>query len=54
MFEKITNLYPDLTIADFYPVTGTIQIVSLNGVEVIAQWNHPTYPEPTEEELAGV
>ena len=54
MFEKITKLYPELTVADFSPVTGTIllQNDSDGKGDFIAKWEHPTLAKPTDEELA--
>ena len=54
MFEKITKLYPELTVADFSPVTGTIflQNDSDGKGDYIAKWEHPTLAKPTDEELA--
>ena len=54
MFEKITKLYPELTVADFSPVTGTIllQNDSDGKGDYIAKWQHPTLAEPTKEQLA--
>ena len=54
MFEKITKLYPELTVADFLPVTGTIflQNDSDGKGDYIAKWEHPTLARPTEEQLA--
>ena len=53
MFEKITKLYPELTVADFSPVTGTIflQNDSDGKGDYIAKWEHPTLAKPTDEEL---
>jgi hypothetical protein len=52
--EKIKNLFPDLTDADFSPTTGTIHIQndSDGKGDYIAKWEHPTLPRPTEEQLA--
>jgi hypothetical protein len=54
MYEKIIALYPELTVEDFYPSTGTISLQDNsdgNGV-FIAKWEHPTLARPTDEELA--
>jgi hypothetical protein len=53
MFEKITKLYPQLTIDDFSPITGTIRLQndSDGKGDYIAKWDHPTLPRPTEEQL---
>lgn len=54
MFEKIKQIYPNLTNADFAPATGTIIIQndSDGKGDYIAKWEHPTLPRPTDEELA--
>jgi hypothetical protein len=52
LYEKIMQLYPDLTLTDFGP-TGTIvlQNDSDGRGDYIAKWEHPDYPRPTDEEL---
>lgn len=54
LFEKIIEIYPSLTEADFNPMCGTIvlQNDSDGRGDYIAKWNHPTLPRPTEEQLA--
>ena len=54
MYDKIIALYPQLTDADFAPITGTIilQNDSDGKGDYIAKWSHPTLPRPTDEELA--
>ena len=54
LYEKIIILYPSLNMDDFMPITGTIilQNDSDGKGDYIAQWNHPTLPRPTDEELA--
>jgi hypothetical protein len=51
MFEKLTKLYPQLTVADFLPSTGTIVLQNDGQEDYIKSWNHPTLAKPTEEEL---
>ena len=54
MYEKLIALYPELTVADFLPTTGTIALQDNsdgNGA-FIAKWEHPTLAKPTDEELA--
>jgi len=53
MFEKITSIYPELTVEDFSP-RGTIFIQNnFDGKgDYIAKWEHPTLARPTEEQLA--
>lgn len=54
MYEKIIQLYPELTDADFNPHTGSIllQNDSDGKGDYIAKWEHPTLARPTEEQLA--
>ena len=54
LFEKILTIYPELTIEDFSPRRGTIVLVDNNDGHgaFIESWNHPTLPQPTEEQLA--
>lgn len=56
MFENIKQLYQSLTDADFHPRTGTIllQNDSDGRGDYIAKWEHPTLPQPTQEQLDGV
>jgi hypothetical protein len=56
LYEKITNLYPELLLADFSPSTGTISLLDNsdgNGV-FIAKWEHPTLSRPTDTQLAEI
>ena len=52
LYEKIITLYPEL--ADFNFASGviTLQNDSDGRGDYIAEWNHPTLPRPTEEQLA--
>lgn len=50
--EKIMDLYPELTVYDFYPVRGSIALQNDGNGDYIAAWNHQTLPRPTEEQLA--
>jgi len=52
MYKKLIALYPELTIADFMPITGTIALQNDGQGDYIKAWNHPTLPRPTNEELA--
>ena len=53
LYEKIKQLYPDLTDADFSLLgTITLQNDSDGKGDYIAKWEHPTLPKPTEEQLA--
>ena len=52
MFERIIKIYPQLTVADFLPSTGTIVLQNDGQGDYIAKWEHPTLTKPTNEELA--
>ena len=52
LYEKITQLYPQLTDNDFMTVIR-LQNDSDGKGDYIAKWDHPTLPRPTEEELQG-
>ena len=54
IIEKIKTIYPELTNADFSPVSGTIllQNDSDGKGDYIKEWNHPTLAKPTDEQLA--
>jgi len=51
--EKIITIYPELTNNDFVPAFGTIMLQndSDGRGDYIKEWNHPTLPQPTEEQL---
>jgi hypothetical protein len=50
LYEKIKQLYPDLTDNDFFTVI-TLQNDSDGKGDYIAKWDHPTLPRPTEAQL---
>ena len=52
LYEKIISLYPELTIQDFHPLTGTIALQndSDGKGDYIKEWNH-TLPKPTDEQF---
>lgn len=54
--EKILELYPELTDADFFGSISTIilQNDSDGRGDYIAKWEHPTLPRPTDEQLAEI
>lgn len=56
LYDKLIALYPSLTIDDFSPFTGTIRLQndSDGRGDYIAEWNHPTLPKPTDEQLASM
>ena len=51
LYEKIKTIYPELTDRDFMTVI-TLQNDSDGKGDYIKEWNHPTLPRPTEEQLA--
>ena len=51
LYEKIIALYPELTDKDFLTVI-TLQNDSDGKGDYIVKWEHPTFPKPTDEELA--
>jgi hypothetical protein len=53
LYEKIIQLYPQLTAEDF-SLRGTIllQNDSDGKGDYIVKWEHPTLARPTEEQLA--
>ena len=55
LYDKIVAIYPTLTVEDFCPF-GTIilQNDSDGKGDYIARWEHPDYPQPTQEQLNAV
>jgi hypothetical protein len=55
LYEKFIFIYPELTVNDFYPITGTIflQNDSDGKGDYIAKWEHEL-PRPTDEQLASI
>tara|TARA_R110002012_G_scaffold288197_1_gene480812 strand:+ start:542 stop:703 length:162 start_codon:yes stop_codon:yes gene_type:complete len=51
LVEKIKSVRPNVTDADFID-NIIVQNDSDGRGDYIAQWNHPTETQPTEEELA--
>jgi len=56
LYEKIKQIYPSLTDADFDLFKGTIELQndSDGKGDYIKFWNHPTLKQPTQEELDAV
>ena len=50
LFDKIMAIYPDLMVQDFMTVIR-LQNDSDGRGDYIAVWNHPTLPQPTQEQL---
>jgi hypothetical protein len=55
LYDKIMQLYPYLTEYDFGPF-GSIRLENAGDErgDYIAKWEHPDYPRPTDEQLAGI
>ena len=51
LYDKIMKLYPDLQSQDFM-TTIHLQNDSDGKGDYIKEWNHPTLPKPTAEQLA--
>ena len=56
LYDKIMVLYPDLTLNEFVPDSGTIHLRndSDGRGDYIAKWEHPTLARPTDEQLASI
>jgi hypothetical protein len=56
LYEKIISIHPALTIDDFFPGKGTIELQndSDGRGDYIAKWEHPTLARPTQEQLDSV
>ena len=56
LYEKIIQIYPELTSDDFMPNNGTIMLQndSDGRGDYIAKWEHPTLARPTQEQLDSV
>ena len=50
LYEKIITIYPELKPEDFLTVI-TLQNDSDGRGDYIREWNHPTLPEPNQEQL---
>lgn len=53
LYDKIIAFYSDLQPQDFLTVIR-LQNDSDGRGDYIAEWNHPTLPRPTDEQLEGV
>lgn len=54
LHEKILAIYPELADFDFASGTIRLQNDSDGRGDYIAEWNHPTLPRPTDEQLGAV
>lgn len=53
LYEKIIALYPELSNFDFSLGIITLQNDSDGKGDYIKEWNHPTLPKPTDEQLGA-
>ena len=54
LYDKIKQIYPELTDVDFSPNgTITLQNDSDGKGDYIAKWEHPTLAKPTNEQLGA-
>ncbi len=53
LYEKIINLYPELSTFDFASGVITLQNDSDGKGPYIKKWEHPTLPKPTDEQLGA-
>ena len=56
LLEKIMSIYPTITMDAFIGIGSTIRLQndSDGRGDYIAEWNHPTLPKPTAEQLGEV
>lgn len=53
LHDKIMQIYPNLTSDDFM-IFIYLRNDSDGRGDYIAKWEHPDYPQPTDEQLAGI
>lgn len=56
LLERIIKIHPSLTVADFHPITGTIELQNdADGKgDYIKKWSHPSLAQPTESAIKAV
>ena len=54
LYEKIIAIYPELVNYDFATRDIILQNDSDGNGDYIKEWNHPTLPRPTQEQLDSV
>ena len=54
LYEKIKSIYPEITDMCFLGGVVCLQNDSDGKGDYIAKWEHPTYPRPTDEQLAAL
>lgn len=52
LYEKIISIYSELADFDFASGSIRLQNDSDGKGDYIKEWNHPTLPKPTDEQLA--
>jgi len=52
LIEKIKAIYPELQNFDFALGVITLENASDGKGDYIAEWNHPTFARPTDQQLA--
>jgi hypothetical protein len=52
LYEKIIFIYPQL--AEYNFADRDILLQNDGRGDYIAKWEHPDYPQPTDEQLAGI
>lgn len=53
IFEKIKTLYPEINDVDFANGVIVLRDDSDGRGVYLKEWNHPTFQQPTEEQLKG-
>lgn len=53
LIEKIKQIYPELVDDDFLEIIKLQNDSDGNG-DYIAEWNHPTFVKPTDEQLEAL
>jgi hypothetical protein len=55
LFNKILKMYSALTVEDFFPnFNATIMLQNDGNGDYIKYWNHKTFIQPTEQQLAEI
>jgi hypothetical protein len=56
LYDKIIKIYPELTLDDFSLFNGTIllQNDSDDKGDYIAKWEHPSFAQPTQQQIDAV
>jgi len=54
LYEKIIEIYPELSNYDFAAGVITLQNDSDGRGDYIAKWEHPTLARPTQEQLDAI